>query len=96
SRCHHYTGDFVFRRVKVVVYADGDRWHRNSDEIGPRADQDADLDRWLQERGWAVVRLPEATIAAGDGPLKRELAQALLATDSTTQGENNDVETVAF
>jgi hypothetical protein len=38
SHCHHYTGDFVFRQDKIVVYADGARWHHNSDEIGPRTD----------------------------------------------------------
>jgi general stress protein YciG/G:T-mismatch repair DNA endonuclease (very short patch repair protein) len=85
SHRHHYTGDFVFRDARIVVYADGARWHQNSDEIGPRADQslpraeprDAELDHWLQERGWTVVCLPEALIASANGRLKQALAEAL-------------------
>lgn len=94
SGCHHYTGDFVFRPDKLVVYADGARWHQNSDEIGPRADQDAELDRWLHERGWTVLRLPEAVIAASDGQLKQELAGALPAPP--TQGGDDHAEESAF
>lgn len=65
--------DILFSRGRVVVFVDGCFWHRCPDHAtSPKANaewwrakidrnvaRDADTDRWLQEAGWAVVRVWE-------------------------------------
>ena len=72
SHCHHNTGDFVFRKVKCVVYADGAAWHNGKElplsfaNCADRRMRDEAYDNYLQARGWRVLRLSEAEIREWD------------------------------
>lgn len=70
SRCHHNTGDFVFRKQRKIVYADGAAWHNGKDmpvsfvNCVDRATRDEKFDCYLRYRGWQVLRLSEQEIRA--------------------------------
>ena len=77
SDCHLQCGDFVFRRQKLVVYADGKHWHEDNPHVGNRLAIDADNDEYLVSRGWRVVRLPEQVITADLAALREALRAAI-------------------
>ncbi len=72
SRCHHNTGDFVWRSRKQhkIVYADGAAWHNGKElpasfvNCVDRAMRDEKMDTYLRYRGWQVLRLSEQEIHA--------------------------------
>jgi len=70
SRCHHNTGDFLFRKLHKIVYADGAAWHSGKElptsfvNCVDRAMRDERLDNYLRYRGWQVLRLSEQEIRA--------------------------------
>lgn len=69
SRVHPITGDFVFRRGRKVIYADGEQWHTNNTELpgcAERGTRDAHYDTYLIARGWHVLRVSEHAIRAHD------------------------------
>ena len=77
SDCHLQCGDFVFRRQKLVVYADGKHWHEDNPHVGNRLAIDADNDEYLAGRGWRVVRLAEQVIAGNPATLRETLRAAV-------------------
>jgi len=74
SHCHHNTGDFVFRSIKRVVYADGAAWHNGKKlplsfaDCADRRMRDEAYDSYLRYRGWRILRLSEAEIKAHASP----------------------------
>ncbi len=70
SRCHHNTGDFVFRKQHKIVFADGATWHNGKElpasfvNCVDRAMRDEKMDAYLCYRGWQVLRLGEQEIRA--------------------------------
>ncbi len=97
SRCHHNTGDFVFRKRRRIVYADGAAWHNGKDlhpslaNCADRAMRDEKLDNYLRDRGWMVLRLPEQEIrdhARGydGGAMQRKLGEFLAKSCDSENG----------
>lgn len=70
SRCHHNTGDFLFRKQHQIVFADGAAWHNGKHlplslvGCADRAMRDEKLDNYLRYVGWQVLRLSEQEIHA--------------------------------
>ena len=68
SRCHLNTGDFVFRKQRKIVFADGAAWHNGKElpasfvNCVDRAMRDEKMDNYLRYRGWRVLRLSEQEI----------------------------------
>jgi very-short-patch-repair endonuclease len=97
SRSHHNTGDFVFRKRRRIVYADGAAWHNGKGlhpslaECTGRAMRDEKLDSYLRDRGWKVLRLPEQEIrdhARGrdGGAMQRKLGEFLAKSCGSENG----------
>lgn len=90
SHCHHNTGDFVFRKGKRVVYADGAAWHNGKElplsfaDCADRRMRDEAYDNYLRARGWRILRLSEAEIKAhargDDGAMLAKLREFVEAT----------------
>jgi very-short-patch-repair endonuclease len=87
SHCHHNTGDFLFRKAKMIIYADGAAWHNGKDlplsfaNCADRAMRDETMDHYLRGRGWRVLRLSESEIKAhtrGDGGAMLEKLHAFI------------------
>ena len=101
SRSHHNTGDFVFRKRRRIVFADGAAWH-NCKELSAsfvncadRAMRDEKLDSYLCDRGWKVLRLPEQEISdhargRDGGAMQRKLGEFL----AKSRGSENGSQTV--
>ena len=75
SHVHLIIGDFVFRRVHAVVYADGDTWHRNLPSLArcaERGTRDEHYDNYLRYRGWQFLRLREDEIVRYERAARQE------------------------
>lgn len=88
SDCHLQCGDFVFRRQKLVLYADGKHWHEDNPHVGNRLAIDADNDEYLASRGWRVVRLPERLIVHDPRGLTNTL-QAAIYNEMHSENHND-------
>lgn len=70
SHCHLNTGDFVFRKQRKIVFADGAAWHNGKElpasfvNCVDRVMRDEKLDSYLRAHGWQVLRLSEQEIRA--------------------------------
>lgn len=90
SARHHYTGDFVFRRGRLCLQADGDRCPQGANHsrlIGCRKELDDRLDDWLRDLRWTVVRLPESLITGPSAALRCRLIVALAGVADTITNE---------
>ena len=96
SRCHHNTGDFLFRKRRLIVYADGAAWHNGKTlpisfaGCADRAMRDEKLDNYVRWHGWQVLRLSEQEIheydrtqgmeTCGNQPMLRKLREFIFNT----------------
>ena len=57
-----YSIDFLLTEKRVALEVDGSHWHSNSRRN--RSDSDATRTRYLEDRGWRVVRISDVEIDA--------------------------------
>jgi len=83
------TADIVFTKARVAVFVDGCFWHgcpqhhrpasKNSEywrnKIQENQDRDAETNRFLEERGWRVIRIWEHDVGK---MAAREIAEAVM------------------